>query len=503
METVPVETGPAVEEVVTRNTIEVVETGPSVEIPSVVNTVLDMKTPPVAEGSVLEKPTEQQDVPSALVEAFEDEIIDQVKEEEAGVGVTEEGEEEVSEPEMVVEATMQFPLTSKDQEIEKEDLEEVVEDKVTVQVKQEISAPAVQKEATPSGCESDVEDNIEEQHNSPRSAVASPAAASLSRLGTNLQLPSTVTRLESPAGSVVFLVGTAHFSLESQEDVAMTIREVRPDIVVVELCKARTAILQLDEETILQESRNLDLKKVRMIMKQHGKIQGLLYWLLLSVSAHITKQLGMAPGGEFRAAFAEARKSSAGCIIQLGDRPIHITLSRALASLSIWHKVKLAWHILTSKEPISKEEVEKCKQNDFLEEMLAEMTGEFPAISEVFVKERDIYLTRSLQAAAQPVPDATSPTGYSPRVVVGVVGIGHVQGIVQRWGTVTEADIPPIMRIPPPSLSSRILRVTFKVSVYSLIGYGVYKLLPSAAKEGIHSSFRTLVTTVSGKQTTL
>lgn len=55
--------------------------------------------------------------------------------------------------------------------------------------------------------------------------------------------------------------------------------------------------------------------------------------------------------------------------------------------------------------------MEKCKQRDFIEEMLAEMTGQFPAISEVFVKERDIYLCRSLQAAAQPVPNPMSPTG--------------------------------------------------------------------------------------------
>ena len=33
---------------------------------------------------------------------------------------------------------------------------------------------------------------------------------------------------------------------------------VKPDIVVVELCKARTAILSLDEETILEQSRNLN-----------------------------------------------------------------------------------------------------------------------------------------------------------------------------------------------------------------------------------------------------
>lgn len=32
--------------------------------------------------------------------------------------------------------------------------------------------------------------------------------------------------------------------------------------------------------------------------------------LLLSVSAHITKQLGMAPGGEFRAAYREVRMTT-------------------------------------------------------------------------------------------------------------------------------------------------------------------------------------------------
>lgn len=38
---------------------------------------------------------------------------------------------------------------------------------------------------------------------------------------------------------------------------------------------------------------------------ENGVIQGLLQILMLNLSAHITKQLGMAPGGEFRAAFRE------------------------------------------------------------------------------------------------------------------------------------------------------------------------------------------------------
>lgn len=35
-----------------------------------------------------------------------------------------------------------------------------------------------------------------------------------------------------------------------------------------------------------------------------------------------------------------------------------------------------------------------------LEQLLAELTGEYPAFGEVFLDERDIFLTHSLQAAA-------------------------------------------------------------------------------------------------------
>lgn len=48
----------------------------------------------------------------------------------------------------------------------------------------------------------------------------------------------------------------------------------------------------------------------------------------------------------------------------------------------------------------SKEEIEKCKKRDMLEQLLADLTGEYPAFGEVFLDERDIFLTHSLQAAA-------------------------------------------------------------------------------------------------------
>lgn len=212
-------------------------------------------------------------------------------------------------------------------------------------------------------------------------------------------------------------------------------------------------------------------------IKQNGVVQGIMYILLLSMSAHLTRQLGMAPGGEFRRAVQEAEKVK-GCLLHLGDRPLQITLQRALAALSIWQKLRLAWHMITAKDPISKEEVERCKNKDLLEEMLAEMTGEFPALSKVFVKERDIFLAYSLRLAASPMPCMDAPCGEQPTVVVGVVGIGHVPGIVENWDKVTNSDIPPIMSVPEPSMSSKVLKLSIKASLLSLAVWGCWKILP-------------------------
>lgn len=50
------------------------------------------------------------------------------------------------------------------------------------------------------------------------------------------------------------------------------------------------------------------------------------------MSAKLTKELGMAPGGEFRRALAEASKIP-NCSIHLGDRQINVTLQRAIKGL--------------------------------------------------------------------------------------------------------------------------------------------------------------------------
>lgn len=87
------------------------------------------------------------------------------------------------------------------------------------------------------------------------------------------------------------------------------------------------------------------------------------------------------------------------CIL-ISTNPVQITISRALAALSVFQKVKLAWQFLTSNEDITKEEIERCKELDAISMLLKEMTGEFPSITEVFVNERDVFLAHSLYLAA-------------------------------------------------------------------------------------------------------
>ena len=120
--------------------------------------------------------------------------------------------------------------------------------------------------------------------------------------------------------------------------------------------------------------------------------------------------------------------------------------------------------------------MEKCKDRDLLENMLAEMAGEFPALSRVFVAERDLFLAHSLQLAAE----GPGAGGGNVVAVVGLlfpaweyillqfdnvyclsgfnmintdlvqslskmltlqVGIGHVPGMVEHWGKVTTEQV--------------------------------------------------------------
>jgi len=348
-------------------------------------------------------------------------------------------------------------------------------------------------------------------------------------LAREFTLPENVSKVVTSDGSELYVIGTAHFSKVSQDDVEKAIQYLSPDVVMVELCASRVGVLKYDEESLMKAAQDVNLAKLKQAIKESGSVvSGVMQILLLSMSAHITKQLGMAPGGEFRVAAKQAR-SIPGCRLVLGDRPIQATLGRAMASLSIYQKLKLGWHLVFSKDNITKEDVEKYKQKDMIAEMLAEMTGDFPELSRVFVDERDEYMAQMLVHCADIVKhdlpsiikvemkkgieqsnnekienvdtDTVNPNimmaandntvehsvfdeedlhmiiprdEYKP-VVVGVVGIGHMDGIMKNIGK--KFDLNELNKVPDASMSSRAFKLFLKSAVVAAFSWGVYSIV--------------------------
>ena len=130
-------------------------------------------------------------------------------------------------------------------------------------------------------------------------------------------------------GSVT-LVGTAHVSQSSVDEVESTIEAESPDIVAVELDEGRYR--QLAGET------PDDLDAADLL---HGNtvFQFLAYWLLSYVQTQLGERFDVTPGADMMAAVETAE--AVGSDVALVDRDIQVTIQRFWARLSLAEKVQL------------------------------------------------------------------------------------------------------------------------------------------------------------------
>uniref|UniRef100_A0A1X7TNY9 TraB domain-containing protein n=1 Tax=Amphimedon queenslandica TaxID=400682 RepID=A0A1X7TNY9_AMPQE len=206
-------------------------------------------------------------------------------------------------------------------------------------------------------------------------------------------------------------------------------------------------------------------------MASEGQVAGLTHAVFIKISANLMDKLGVAPGGEFRMGFQEGTK--VGSTILLGDRSIRMTFKRALRALPIWQQLRLFYMLFTSVAfdlDISPEDIEKMKNSDMVEMLTGELAAELPALSHVFVNERDLVLANSLMAAANCLIEPYAP----PVTIVGIVGIGHVNGIKEHWMKEEARDISKLLTLSPPHWSSRIFWTYVQFSLVSLVNVGLY-----------------------------
>ena len=91
-------------------------------------------------------------------------------------------------------------------------------------------------------------------------------------------------------GKDIYLVGTAHVSKKSVEDVSSTVEAVNPDAICVELCAARhRAIVQRDNWKKMNIFKIIKEKKALFLLAQ---------LIMNSFYRRIGEQLGVQPGAE-------------------------------------------------------------------------------------------------------------------------------------------------------------------------------------------------------------
>eukprot|EP00884_Botryococcus_braunii_P004219 jgi/Botrbrau1/13799/Bobra.0056s0047.1 len=158
----------------------------------------------------------------------------------------------------------------------------------------------------------------------------------------HLDLPSTVTLLkapgppfrDSPQECEVYILGTAHISKASCEDVRKVISAVRPEVVFLELCQERRSLLTCTAA----DFKPLPLNKlVAEVRKGLPLFTAVYSWMLCRVG----ESLDAPPGEEFRVALEEARKVNAKVV--LGDRRVSITIARTWAAMKLVGSDAIPW----------------------------------------------------------------------------------------------------------------------------------------------------------------
>ncbi|REJ74298.1 MAG: TraB family protein [Acidobacteria bacterium] len=279
------------------------------------------------------------------------------------------------------------------------------------------------------------------------------------------RLPATLEELRLPDGRTLYLLGTAHVSQASVDDVRAACDLLRPDSICVELCAARHRNIQ-DPAAWKQ----LDIFKVL----REGNAPLLLSSLVMTAfQRRIARELGVQPGAEMIEGIRQAEALAVPLV--LADRDIQVTLRRTWRNLGFWSRLKLLSQLIGSvfvSESISAEDVERLKQGAELEGMLAEMAKAFPQVKKPLIDERDAYLAHEIAAAP----------GES---VLAIVGAGHAPGIRRLLGE--PIDIEALQRVPPASPWPKILQWAIPIAIIGLLVYGFFRggLEESLASAGL------------------
>lgn len=202
----------------------------------------------------------------------------------------------------------------------------------------------------------------------------------------------------------VTIVGTSHVSKDSREEVEAAIDAADPDLVAVELDKARLKALRGDDGW-----KDMDVAEA----VRNGKGYMLFMNLVLAIyQRSIGLDKGITPGQEMLAAADIADQR--GIELALIDRDINDTFRRAVEELTIWEKLKLLASLMATTEDVEPDEL---LDGDIIDNLVLELEEEYPSLSKTFLDERNSYMAEKLRE-------------HDFDHAVAVVGAAHMEGII-------------------------------------------------------------------------
>lgn len=210
----------------------------------------------------------------------------------------------------------------------------------------------------------------------------------------------------------VVFVPVIHTDPESVETARRTVKEIKPDVVAVELDKMRYHQLSNPEQ---YENLTPDAPTGYTVNDLMNQIA------LLEQS--LGQETGAKAGTEMMAAVEAGREINAK--IALVDRPMDVT-AQALSHVPLDEIYRLAHTIPGAKEGIDQGEagnlMNQLKEDGAVEGLLEEFRREYPVLSEVLIEQRDQYIAEALK----------SILGDVEGKIVAVLGAGHIEGVTQR-----------------------------------------------------------------------
>ncbi len=269
----------------------------------------------------------------------------------------------------------------------------------------------------------------------------------------------TEPRIDLQVGATqVTLLGTAHVSRASADQVRLLLATEPFDAVAVELCPSRYQAL-LDPDALAR----MDLFGVI----RQGRVAMVVASLALGAyQQRLADQFGIEPGAEQRMAIAQARERHLPVV--LVDREIGVTLKRVAANLGWWRRLELFSGLLAAlvtHEEVSEAEVERLKEGDVLETSFAEFARDRQDLYQPLIDERDRYMAARLR-------EEIAREGHGR--ILAVLGAGHLKGVARYLEAAEDPRevITELERLPPPSPWPKAISWLILALILGGFGYG-------------------------------